>query len=60
MYQLKELYANEIKQKLMKEFDFKNPMLVPKLEKIVISVGAGDYAKEAKICLLYTSPSPRD
>lgn len=49
MYQLKELYANEIKQKLMKEFDFKNPMLVPKLEKIVISVGAGDYAKEAKI-----------
>lgn len=49
MYQLKELYANEIKQKLMKEFDFKNPMLVPKLEKIVISVGAGDYAKDAKI-----------
>ncbi len=49
MYQLKELYANEIKQKLMKEFDFKNPMLVPKLEKIVISVGAGDHAKEAKI-----------
>lgn len=49
MYQLKELYVNEIKQKLMKEFDFKNPMLVPKLEKIVISVGAGDYAKEAKI-----------
>lgn len=49
MYQLKELYANEIKQKLMKEFDFKNPMLVPKLEKIVISVGAGGYAKEAKI-----------
>lgn len=49
MYQLKELYANEIKQKLMKEFDFKNPMLVPKLEKIVISVGAGDHAKDAKI-----------
>ena len=49
MYQLKELYATEIKSKLMKEFDFKNPMLVPKIEKIVISVGAGDYAKDAKI-----------
>lgn len=49
MYQLKDFYLNEIKTNLMKEFDFKNPMLVPKIEKIVISVGAGDYAKEAKI-----------
>lgn len=49
MYQLKDFYVNEIKTKLMKEFDFKNPMLVPKIEKIIISVGAGDYAKEAKI-----------
>lgn len=49
MYQLKDLYATEIKSKLTQEFDFKNPMLVPKIEKIVISVGAGDYAKEAKI-----------
>lgn len=49
MYQLKELYKNEIKDKLSKEFDIKNPMLIPKLEKIVISVGAGEYAKEAKI-----------
>lgn len=49
MYQLKELYKNEIKGKLSKEFDIKNPMLIPKLEKIVISVGAGEYAKEAKI-----------
>lgn len=49
MYQLKDLYHNEVRGKLTKEFDIKNPMLVPKLEKIVISVGAGDYAKEAKI-----------
>ncbi|WP_334090835.1 50S ribosomal protein L5, partial [Helicobacter typhlonius] len=26
-----------------------NPMLLPKLEKIVISVGAGDYAKDSKV-----------
>lgn len=49
MYQLKELYLNEVKDKLSKEFDFKNPMLIPKIEKIVISVGAGEYAKETKI-----------
>ena len=34
---------------ISKEFDIKNPMLIPKLEKIVISVGAGDYSKETKI-----------
>ncbi len=49
MYQLKEQYTTQIKGNLQKEFDFKNPMLVPKLEKIVISVGAGDHAKDAKI-----------
>ncbi|RAX53024.1 50S ribosomal protein L5 [Helicobacter sp. 16-1353] len=49
MYQLKELYLDEVKGKLSKEFDIKNPMLVPKIEKIIISVGAGEYSKEAKI-----------
>lgn len=49
MYALKERYKNEIKQELAKALDIKNPMLLPKLEKIVISVGAGEYAKEAKI-----------
>ena len=49
MYQLKELYLNEVRDKLSKEFDIKNPMLIPKLEKIIISVGAGDYSKETKI-----------
>lgn len=49
MYQLKELYLNEVRDRLSKEFDIKNPMLIPKLEKIVISVGAGEYSKETKI-----------
>ena len=38
-----------LEKKLKKALDIKNPMLLPKLEKIVISVGAGEYAKEAKI-----------
>lgn len=39
---LKERYRNEIAPALMKEFDFKNPMAVPKLEKIVLNMGLGD------------------
>lgn len=49
MYALKERYKNEIREELKKALDIKNPMLLPELEKIVISVGAGEYAKEAKI-----------
>ncbi|RDU66783.1 50S ribosomal protein L5 [Helicobacter didelphidarum] len=49
MYALREHYKNEIRQELAKQLNIKNPVLLPKLEKIVISVGAGEYAKEAKI-----------
>ncbi|WP_104721900.1 50S ribosomal protein L5 [Helicobacter mesocricetorum] len=49
MYQLKAAYKNEIKKKLLEELNIKNPMLLPKLEKIVISVGAGEYAKDTKV-----------
>lgn len=49
MFGLKHKYGQEIKQKLFQELGIKNPMLLPKLEKIVISVGAGDYAKDNKI-----------
>lgn len=49
MYALRERYKNEIREELKKALDIKNPMLLPRLEKIVISVGAGEYAKEAKI-----------
>lgn len=49
MYQLKKLYNEELKGKLAQELGIKNPMLLPKLEKIVISVGAGDYAKDTKV-----------
>ncbi|MGP1580450.1 MAG: 50S ribosomal protein L5 [Wolinella sp.] len=49
MYQLRKLYNEELKGKLAKELGIKNPMLLPKLDKIVISVGAGDYAKDTKV-----------
>lgn len=49
MFALREKYKSEIVSQLKSELDIKNPMLLPKLEKIVISVGAGDYAKDSKI-----------
>ncbi len=49
MFALKTAYKNEIKAKLSEELGIKNPMLLPKLEKIVISVGAGMYAKDTKV-----------
>ncbi|RVY64754.1 50S ribosomal protein L5 [Helicobacter pylori] len=49
MFGLKQFYQNKVRTKLAQELDIKNPMLLPKLEKIVISVGAGAYAKDMKI-----------
>lgn len=49
MYQLMELYFNKVRNELSKDFSISNCMLIPKLEKIVISVGVGAYAKELKI-----------
>jgi large subunit ribosomal protein L5 len=49
MNRLKEKYRNEIVPTLVKELDIQNAMLVPALEKVVISVGAGDAAKDTKL-----------
>ncbi len=49
MYRMQEKYNNEIKQVLVKEFDIKNPMQIPALEKISISVGAGEESKDSKV-----------
>ncbi|MEF3192011.1 MAG: 50S ribosomal protein L5 [Campylobacterales bacterium] len=46
---LRELYDNSVKNRLMQEFAIPNVMLVPKLTKITISVGAGDASKDAKL-----------
>ncbi len=46
---LKEKYQNEVKPALVKEFDIKNPMQIPAIEKVIISVGAGWAAKDSKL-----------
>ena len=49
MSRLKDKFNESIKPALVKEFDIKNPMLIPSLEKIVISVGANESAKDQKV-----------
>ncbi|HEY0543862.1 MAG TPA: 50S ribosomal protein L5 [Pyrinomonadaceae bacterium] len=46
---LKERYQGEIAPAISKEFDIKNPMAIPRLEKIVINMGMGEAIANAKI-----------
>jgi len=46
---LKERFLKEIAPTLMKEFDFKNPMAVPHLNKIVVNMGVGEATQNAKV-----------
>ncbi len=39
---LRERYSNETVQALREQFSYKNPMAVPRLQKIVLSMGIGD------------------
>jgi large subunit ribosomal protein L5 len=45
---LKEQFQDEVTPALMKEFNLKNVMQVPKLEKIVVNVGVGEALDNAK------------
>lgn len=48
MPRMQQRYNSEIKAKLQEEFSYKNPMQVPKLEKIVINMGVGEAAGDQK------------
>ncbi len=48
MESLKEQYVKEVIPALMKKFNYKSVMEVPKLEKIVINVGLGDIKDNPK------------
>ncbi len=49
MSRLKTQYNDTIVDELMKKFEYKNKMQVPKLEKIVINMGVGEAKDNAKI-----------
>ena len=46
---LKEFYANEVAPAMMKKFEYKSVMQIPKLDKIVINVGCGEARENPKV-----------
>jgi len=46
---LKELYAKDVRKKIQDEFKIKNPMAVPKIEKVVLNMGVGEAIQNAKV-----------
>ncbi len=48
MPRLKDMYKNETVPALMKQFGYKNPMQVPRLDKIIINVGCGEAKENTK------------
>ncbi len=45
---LKKVYHDEIVPKLVAEFGYKNPMQVPKIDKIVLNMGVGEAVSDTK------------
>ena len=45
---MKTLYRETVRQKMVEEFGYKNPMEVPALDKIVINMGVGEAVADSK------------
>jgi large subunit ribosomal protein L5 len=45
---LQERYEATVKPALMQEFSYKNPLQVPRLDKIVVNMGVGEAVQDAK------------
>jgi large subunit ribosomal protein L5 len=45
---LQERYNSTVKPTLMQEFGYKNPLQVPRLEKIVVNMGVGEAVQDVK------------
>ena len=48
MNRMKEMYNNEVAPALMQKFQYKSSMQIPRIDKIVVSVGCGDCKDNAK------------
>jgi large subunit ribosomal protein L5 len=48
MARLQEHYENVVRPALVKEFNYQNPMQVPRLSKIVINMGVGEATQDQK------------
>jgi ribosomal protein L5 len=48
---MENIYLNEVRGSLEKEFDYPNPMQVPSLEKISVNVGLGEIFSRLGTCI---------
>jgi large subunit ribosomal protein L5 len=46
---LQSVYDKDVRAAMQKQFNYKNPMQVPKLEKIIINMGVGETVNDSKI-----------
>ena len=49
MARLGDMYKNEVAPAMMKKFNYKSPMQIPKFDKIVVNVGCGDAKDNSKV-----------
>ena len=49
MARLGDVYKNEVAPAMMKKFNYKSPMQIPKFDKIVVNVGCGDAKDNSKV-----------
>lgn len=52
---LKEMYVKDVAPALMKKFEYKSVMQIPKIDKIVINVGCGEARDNSKVLDAVTS-----
>ena len=49
MARLRDYYKSDVAPALQKKFNYKSPMQIPKLDKIVVNVGTGDAKDNSKV-----------
>ena len=49
MSTLRDLYKNDVAPALLKKYNYKSVMQIPKLDKVVVNVGCGDAKDNAKV-----------
>ncbi len=49
MARLYEVYKNKIIPKFLEDYGYKNPLAVPKIEKIVLNMGVGEATRDSKV-----------
>ncbi len=49
MARLKEYYVNTVAPAMMKKFNYKSVMEIPKLDKVIVNVGAGEAISNSKV-----------